>query len=148
MLIVQLLVSHAHVNLCHFFSSPWIRGWLRLLLIALPGHFCLPFRTLSAAHSTNMKARHCCHQAESFSLNVMIDFQNGLHMKDIYCHLMIQSKEFSEMYARIGGRLITNSRFVDDIVVNAEEEEEAGVLVDRLDTTTTRYKMEIGPDKR
>ena len=29
-------------------------------------------------------------------------------------------------------------RFADDIVVNAEEEEEAGVLVDRLDTTTTR----------
>ena len=47
----------------------------------------------------------------------------------------------------IGGRLITNFRFADDIVVNAEMEEEAGVLVDRLDTTTTRYKMEIGPDK-
>ena len=31
--------------------------------------------------------------------------------------------------------------------VNAEEGEEAGVLVDRLDRTTTRYKMEIGPDK-
>ena len=46
----------------------------------------------------------------------------------------------------IGGRLITNFRFADDIVVNAEEEEEAGVLIDRLDRTTTRYKMEIGPD--
>ena len=46
----------------------------------------------------------------------------------------------------IGGRPFTNFRFADDIVVNAEEEE-AGVLVDRLDTTTTRYKMEIGPDK-
>ena len=32
-------------------------------------------------------------------------------------------------------------------VVNADEEEEAGVLVDRFDRTTTRYKMEIGPDK-
>ena len=32
------------------------------------------------------------------------------------------------------------------IIVNAEEEE-ADVLVDRLDTTTTRYKMVIGPDK-
>ena len=32
-------------------------------------------------------------------------------------------------------------------VVNAEEEEEAGVLVDRLDRTTIKYKMEIGPDK-
>ena len=47
----------------------------------------------------------------------------------------------------IGGRLITNFRFADDIVVNAEEEEEAGILVNRLDTTTTRYKMEICPDK-
>ena len=47
----------------------------------------------------------------------------------------------------IGGRLITNFRFADDIVVNAEEEEEASVLIDRLDRTTTRYKMEIGPDK-
>ena len=47
----------------------------------------------------------------------------------------------------IGGRLITNFRFADDFVVNAEEEEESGVLIDRLDRTTTRYKMEIGPDK-
>ena len=47
----------------------------------------------------------------------------------------------------IGGRLVTNFRFADDIVVNAEDEEAAGVLVDRLDTTTTSYKMEIGPDK-
>ena len=47
----------------------------------------------------------------------------------------------------IGGRLITNFRFADNIVVNAEEEEEAGVLIDHLDRTTTRYKMEIVPDK-
>ena len=38
----------------------------------------------------------------------------------------------------IGGQLIPNFRSADDTVVNAEEEEEAGVLVDRLDTTTTR----------
>ena len=47
----------------------------------------------------------------------------------------------------IGGRLITNVCFADDIVVNAEDGEEAGVLVDHLDTTIKRYKMEIGPDK-
>ena len=47
----------------------------------------------------------------------------------------------------VGCRLITNFRFADDIVGNADEEEEAGVLVDHLDTTTTRYKMENGPDK-
>ena len=47
----------------------------------------------------------------------------------------------------IGGRFITNFRFADDIVVNAEVEEEAGVLVDRLDTTISRYKTENGPVK-
>ena len=36
----------------------------------------------------------------------------------------------------IRGRLITKFCLADDI--NAEEEEEAGVFVDRLDTTTTR----------
>ena len=46
----------------------------------------------------------------------------------------------------IGRRLITNFRFEDDIVVNAENEE-VDVLIDRLVTTTTRYKMEIGPGK-
>ena len=40
-----------------------------------------------------------------------------------------------------------HSRTADDIVVNAEEVEVADVLVDRLDTITTRYKMEIGPGK-
>ena len=43
--------------------------------------------------------------------------------------------------------LLPKSSFADDIVVNAEKAEEAGVLVDRLYTATTRYKMEIGPDK-
>ena len=48
----------------------------------------------------------------------------------------------------IGERLITNFRLADDILVNAEEKEEAFVvLVDRLDTATTRYKMGIGPDR-
>ena len=60
---------------------------------------------------------------------------------------MCEALDDHEGSVSIGGRLITNFRFADDIVVNAEEEEEAGVLVDRLDTTTTRYKMEIGPDK-
>ena len=52
-----------------------------------------------------------------------------------------------ESSVSIGGRLTTKFRFADDIVVSAEEEEE-GVLVDRFETTTTTwYKIEIGPDK-
>ena len=65
--------------------------------------------------------------------------------------IMCEALDDHEGSVSIGGRLITNFRFVDDIVVNAEEEEESGVLVDRLsrylDRTTTKYKMEIGPDK-
>ena len=60
---------------------------------------------------------------------------------------MFEALDDHEGSVSIGGRPLTNFRFADDIIVNAEAEEEAGVLVDRLDTTTTRYKMEIGPDK-
>ena len=60
---------------------------------------------------------------------------------------MCEAFDDHEGSVSIGGRLITNFRFADDIVVNAEEKEEAGVLVDRLDRTTTRYEIEIGPDK-
>ena len=61
--------------------------------------------------------------------------------------VMCEALDDHEGSVSIGGRLITNFRFADDIVVNAEEEEEAGILIDHLDRTTTRYKMEIGPDK-
>ena len=60
---------------------------------------------------------------------------------------MCEALDDHEGSVSIKGRLITNFRFADDIVVNAEEEIEAGILTDRLDRTTTRYKMEIGPDK-
>ena len=61
--------------------------------------------------------------------------------------IMCEALDDYEGSVSIGGRLITNFRFADKIVVNAEEEEEAVVQVYRLDTTTTRYKTEIGPDK-
>ena len=61
---------------------------------------------------------------------------------------MCEALDDHEGSVSIGGRLITNFRFADDIVVNAEEEEEAAVLVDRLDTTTTRYKMEIAEKRQ
>ena len=43
----------------------------------------------------------------------------------------------------IGGRNITNLRFADDIDALAEEEQELQALVESLDKTCTRYKMEI-----
>ena len=46
----------------------------------------------------------------------------------------------------IGGRNITNLRFADDIDALAEEEQELEALVESLDKTCTRYKMEIGAE--
>ena len=60
---------------------------------------------------------------------------------------MCEALDDHEGSVSIGGRFITNLRFADDIVVNADEEEEADVAIDRLDTITSRFKMEIGPDK-
>ena len=60
---------------------------------------------------------------------------------------MCEALDGHEGSVSIGGRLITSFRFSDGMVVNAEEEVDAGVLIDPLDRTTTRYKLEIGPDK-
>ena len=48
----------------------------------------------------------------------------------------------------IGGRIyIISFHFADDIVVNAEEEEQVDDIITSMDTACTRYKIEIGPDK-
>ena len=48
---------------------------------------------------------------------------------------------------RIGGRNITELRFTDDTDALAEEEQEPEALVESLDKTCTRYKMEISVEK-
>ena len=47
----------------------------------------------------------------------------------------------------IGGRNITNLRFADDIDALAEEDQELEALVESLDKTCARYKMEISAEK-
>ena len=47
----------------------------------------------------------------------------------------------------IGGRNITNLRFVDDIDALAEEEQMLEALVGSLDRTGTRYKIVISAEK-
>ena len=47
----------------------------------------------------------------------------------------------------IGGRNITNLRFADDIDALAEVEQELEALVESLDKTCTRYKMEMSAEK-
>ena len=47
----------------------------------------------------------------------------------------------------IGGRNITNLRFADGVDALAREVQELETLVESLDKTCTRYRMEINADK-
>ena len=62
--------------------------------------------------------------------------------------IMSDALEEHDGKVSIGGRNITNLRFADDIDVLAEEEQEQlEALVESLDKTCTRYKMEISAEK-
>ena len=47
----------------------------------------------------------------------------------------------------IGGRNITNLRFADDIDALAEEEQELEAVIESLNKSCTRYKMEISAEE-
>ena len=61
--------------------------------------------------------------------------------------IMSDALEEHDGKVSIGGRNITNLRFADDIDALAEGEQELEVLVESLDKTCTRYKMEISAEK-
>ena len=61
--------------------------------------------------------------------------------------IMSDALEEHDGKVSIGGRNITNLRFADDINALAEDEQELEALVESLDKTCTRYKMEIGAEK-
>ena len=60
---------------------------------------------------------------------------------------MTDALEGHEGTVSIGGRTITNLRFVDDIDGLAGEEEELANLVERLGKASTAYGMEISAEK-
>ena len=60
---------------------------------------------------------------------------------------MSDALEEHDRKVSIGGRNITNVRFADDIDALAEEEQELEALVESLDKTCPRYKMEISMEK-
>ena len=61
--------------------------------------------------------------------------------------IMSDALEEHDGKVSIGGRNITNLRFADDIDALAEEEQELEALVESLDKTCTRYKVEISAEK-
>ena len=81
-----------------------------------------------------------------FRTTVTVGLRQGCLLSTTLFNILLERNIFEAVYNHEGsvsiiGRLITNFRFADDIIVNAEEEEEAGVLVDRLYRTNTRYKI-------
>ena len=64
-----------------------------------------------------------------------------------YLGVMSDALEEHDGKISIDGRNITNLRFADDIDALAEEEQELEALVESLDKTCTRYKMEISAEK-
>ena len=74
-------------------------------------------------------------------------FESG---KDVFSHphpLLCHALEEHDGKVSIGGRTITNLRFADDIDALAQEERELEDLVESLDKTCQRYKMEISAEK-
>ena len=61
--------------------------------------------------------------------------------------IMTDALEDHEGTVSIGGRSITNLRFVDDIDGLVGEEEELANLVERLDKASTAYGMRISAEK-
>ena len=49
--------------------------------------------------------------------------------------------------ASTGGRTVANLRFADDFYALSEEKQYLEALVESLDKTCTRYKMEISAEK-
>ena len=54
--------------------------------------------------------------------------------------IMCEALDDHEGSVSIGGRLITNFRFADDIVVNAVEEEDATVLIHKVPPQGTKWR--------
>ena len=73
--------------------------------------------------------------AQRYQFNIFLD------------RIMSDALEEHNGKVSIGGRNITNLRFADDIDALAEKEQELEALVESLDKTCTRYKMEISAEK-
>ena len=61
--------------------------------------------------------------------------------------IMTDALENHEGSVSVGGRTITDLRFADDIDALAEKEDELVKLINQLDTTSTKYSMEISAEK-
>ena len=78
----------------------------------------------------------------------MAAFENSSEqLPPIPKQIMSDALEEHDGKVSIGGRNITNVRFVNDIDALVEEEQELEALVESLDKTCTRYKMDFSTEK-
>ena len=81
-------------------------------------------------------------------LTTALDVENGQQGPDVFLEkIMTDSLENHEGTVRIGGRIITNLRFADDIDGLDGKEAELENLVKTVETASTAYGMEISPEK-
>ena len=78
---------------------------------------------------------------------------NGYHLSPTLFNIFLErimSDALEEHNGKIsiGGRIVTNLRFADDIDAFAEEEQELEALIESLDKICTRFKMEISIERQ
>ena len=71
-------------------------------------------------------------------------YLSSTHFSIFLERIMYEALDDHKGSVSMRGLFITNFCFANENVIKADEEEEANVLVDCLDTTTTKYKMETG----
>ena len=76
-----------------------------------------------------------------------VGVRQGCLLSPILERIMSDALEEHDGKVSTGGRDITNLRFAYDIDALAKEEQELEALVEILDKTCTRYKMEISAEK-
>ena len=76
---------------------------------------------------------------------IPVDTQNSSRKPD--SSSLAQEEHGRRVTCSIGGRNIPNLEFADDIDALAEEEQKLEALVESLDKTCTKYKMEISAEK-
>ena len=78
-----------HPLICVTFSlPPSVRGWLRLLLVALPGLFCLPFVNLDEAFIKSVRVL-------AMTMNIFDVRMNGVSIETAVC---LQTLHHSDSY--------------------------------------------------
>ena len=127
-------------------TGEWPTPWTQLLIITLPKkgnlQLCQNYRTISLiSHSIKVMLKVILNRSKARTLLSPTLFNIFLE------RIMSDALEEHDGKVSIGGRNITNLRFADDIDALAEEEQELEALVESLDKTCTRYKMEISAEK-